>query len=327
MIELDSPQIEPVEELGTYAKYEAGPLPAGYGVTLGNALRRVLLSSLEGAAVTSIQLRDVYQEFSTIPGREGGCHPDRPQRQEAPAQELCHPPGPAPPRQERRRRRDRRGHRRVGRRRDRQPRSDPHDPRHGRRDDRGRPDRRARSRLPLRRAVRGAADRGHRGRRDLHPGAQGELLGRARPGSARSPTTTSSPSRSRPTGRSRPEEALARSADILVRQFALFANIGMAATAAVPGVGTPPASPEHARHADRGARSADAGLQLAQAQQHRQGRPAAPAVRRRPAPDAQLRQQVARRDEGAPADARLRHPRHRAVPTRPYAFDDESEEG
>jgi len=68
MIELENPQIEPVEELGTYAKYEAGPLPAGYGVTLGNALRRVLLSSLEGAAVTSIQIRDVYQEFSTIPG-------------------------------------------------------------------------------------------------------------------------------------------------------------------------------------------------------------------------------------------------------------------
>jgi DNA-directed RNA polymerase subunit alpha len=68
MIELESPQIEPVEEVGTYAKYEAGPLQAGYGVTLGNALRRVLLSSLEGAAVTSIQIRDVYQEFSTIPG-------------------------------------------------------------------------------------------------------------------------------------------------------------------------------------------------------------------------------------------------------------------
>ena len=68
MIELESPQIEPVEEVGTYAKYEAGPLEAGYGVTLGNALRRVLLSSLEGAAVTSIQIRDVYQEFSTIPG-------------------------------------------------------------------------------------------------------------------------------------------------------------------------------------------------------------------------------------------------------------------
>jgi DNA-directed RNA polymerase subunit alpha len=68
MIELENPQIEPVEDRGTYAKYEAGPLQAGYGVTLGNALRRVLLSSLEGAAVTSIQIRDVYQEFSTIPG-------------------------------------------------------------------------------------------------------------------------------------------------------------------------------------------------------------------------------------------------------------------
>src|SRR6187455_202146 len=68
MIELENPQIESVEEAGTFAKYEAGPLQAGYGVTLGNALRRVLLSSLEGAAVTSIQIRDVYQEFSTIPG-------------------------------------------------------------------------------------------------------------------------------------------------------------------------------------------------------------------------------------------------------------------
>ena len=69
MIELENPtQIEPVEEAGTYAKYEARPLQSGYGVTLGNALRRVLLSSLEGAAVTSIQIRDVYHEFSTIPG-------------------------------------------------------------------------------------------------------------------------------------------------------------------------------------------------------------------------------------------------------------------
>ena len=68
MIELENPQIEPVEDRGTVAKYEAGPLQAGYGVTIGNALRRVLLSSLEGAAVTAIQIRDVYQEFSTIPG-------------------------------------------------------------------------------------------------------------------------------------------------------------------------------------------------------------------------------------------------------------------
>ena len=69
MIELESPQIEPVgEPEDSYAKYEASPLPAGYGVTIGNALRRVLLSSLEGAAVTSIQIRDVYHEFSTMPG-------------------------------------------------------------------------------------------------------------------------------------------------------------------------------------------------------------------------------------------------------------------
>ncbi len=69
MIELETTtQIEPVTELGSFAKYEASPLPAGYGVTLGNALRRVLLSSLEGAAVTSIQIRDVYHEFTTIPG-------------------------------------------------------------------------------------------------------------------------------------------------------------------------------------------------------------------------------------------------------------------
>jgi DNA-directed RNA polymerase subunit alpha len=69
MIELENPQIEPVgEPQDSYAKYEASPLPAGYGVTIGNALRRVLLSSLEGAAVTSIQIRDVYHEFSTIPG-------------------------------------------------------------------------------------------------------------------------------------------------------------------------------------------------------------------------------------------------------------------
>src|SRR5687768_17525646 len=68
MIEIENTQIDPVEEVGTYAKYEAGPLQAGYGVTLGNAIRRILLSSLEGAAVTSVQIRDVYQEFSTIPG-------------------------------------------------------------------------------------------------------------------------------------------------------------------------------------------------------------------------------------------------------------------
>ena len=60
MIELENPQIEPVEEVGTYAKYEAGPLQAGYGVTLGNALRRVLLSSIEGAAITAVKAGSAY---------------------------------------------------------------------------------------------------------------------------------------------------------------------------------------------------------------------------------------------------------------------------
>jgi len=43
------------------------PLETGYGITLGNALRRVLLSSLEGAAITSILVRGIHHEFSTIP--------------------------------------------------------------------------------------------------------------------------------------------------------------------------------------------------------------------------------------------------------------------
>lgn len=68
MMELENAQLEPVDERDTYGKYEASPLAAGYGVTIGNALRRVLLSSLEGAAVTSIQVRDVYHEFASIPG-------------------------------------------------------------------------------------------------------------------------------------------------------------------------------------------------------------------------------------------------------------------
>ena len=69
MIELENPQIEPVgEPQDWYAKYEASPLPAGYGVTIGNALRRVLLSSLEGAAVSSVKIEGVAHEFSTIPG-------------------------------------------------------------------------------------------------------------------------------------------------------------------------------------------------------------------------------------------------------------------
>lgn len=62
------PKIEREAEARNYGKFIISPLEHGYGVTLGNALRRVLLSSLEGAAVTSIRIVDVLHEFSDIPG-------------------------------------------------------------------------------------------------------------------------------------------------------------------------------------------------------------------------------------------------------------------
>ena len=63
-----TPKIERKAEARNYGKFVISPLERGYGVTLGNALRRVLLSSLEGAAVTSIRIADVQHEFSDIPG-------------------------------------------------------------------------------------------------------------------------------------------------------------------------------------------------------------------------------------------------------------------
>ncbi|MEP7082623.1 MAG: DNA-directed RNA polymerase subunit alpha [Chloroflexota bacterium] len=74
MIELETPvvqlpptpRIEETHAEGNMSRFEVTPLQEGYGVTLGNALRRVLLSSLEGAAVTSVQIAGVFHEFSTI---------------------------------------------------------------------------------------------------------------------------------------------------------------------------------------------------------------------------------------------------------------------
>jgi DNA-directed RNA polymerase subunit alpha len=63
-----TPKIEREAEARNYGKFIISPLEHGYGVTLGNALRRVLLSSLDGAAVTSIRIADVPHEFSDIPG-------------------------------------------------------------------------------------------------------------------------------------------------------------------------------------------------------------------------------------------------------------------
>lgn len=70
MIEIEKPRIENVEvnENGTYGKFVVEPLERGYGTTLGNSLRRVLLSSLPGAAATSVQIDGVLHEFSTIEG-------------------------------------------------------------------------------------------------------------------------------------------------------------------------------------------------------------------------------------------------------------------
>ena len=70
MIEIEKPQIECIETPGdaSYGKYVIEPLERGYGTTLGNALRRILLSSLPGTAATSIKIAGVQHEFSTIPG-------------------------------------------------------------------------------------------------------------------------------------------------------------------------------------------------------------------------------------------------------------------
>lgn len=70
MLEMEKPRIECVEKdaENNYGKFVIEPLERGYGTTLGNSLRRVLLSSLPGAAVTSIKIDGVLHEFSTIPG-------------------------------------------------------------------------------------------------------------------------------------------------------------------------------------------------------------------------------------------------------------------
>ncbi|PRX26231.1 DNA-directed RNA polymerase subunit alpha [Orenia metallireducens] len=68
MIEIEKPTIERIESTDTYGKFVITPLERGYGVTLGNSLRRIMLSSLPGAAITSIKIEGVRHEFSTVPG-------------------------------------------------------------------------------------------------------------------------------------------------------------------------------------------------------------------------------------------------------------------
>lgn len=68
MIEIEKPSIEVLELKENYGKFALEPLERGFGITVGNSLRRVLLSSLAGVAVTSIKVDGVLHEFSTIPG-------------------------------------------------------------------------------------------------------------------------------------------------------------------------------------------------------------------------------------------------------------------
>ncbi len=70
MIEFEKPKIECVEadDKRNYAKFICEPLERGYGMTIGNSLRRILLSSLPGAAITSVKINGVVHEFSTVQG-------------------------------------------------------------------------------------------------------------------------------------------------------------------------------------------------------------------------------------------------------------------
>lgn len=70
MLEIEKPRIECVQMSSdnTYGKFVVEPLERGYGITLGNSMRRILLSSLPGAAVTSVKIDGVLHEFSTVPG-------------------------------------------------------------------------------------------------------------------------------------------------------------------------------------------------------------------------------------------------------------------
>ena len=70
MIGIEKPKIETVahEADGTYGKFVLEPLERGYGLTLGNSMRRVLLSSLPGYAITSVKIDNVLHEFSSIEG-------------------------------------------------------------------------------------------------------------------------------------------------------------------------------------------------------------------------------------------------------------------
>src|SRR6266540_3511518 len=68
LLEQLNAQVEILQQTEDYARFQVDPLERGFGLTLGNSLRRVLLSSLPGAAVTAVRIERIYHEFATIPG-------------------------------------------------------------------------------------------------------------------------------------------------------------------------------------------------------------------------------------------------------------------
>ena len=163
----------------TRSKFTIEPLEPGFGYTVGNSLRRTLLSSIPGAAISSVRIDGVLHEFSTIPKVTGGRHRHHPEPQGTGgalrARGAHHdlPEGQGPGRGHRRRHRAARGHR------DPEPRPAHRDARQGRLGGDG-DDGRARRRLPDGRQEQEGPrpDRRDPGGLDLLAGAQGELRGR-----------------------------------------------------------------------------------------------------------------------------------------------------
>ena len=81
MLIIQRPEVEAGEPEGNTQSFVIAPLEPGFGHTLGNSLRRTLLSSIPGAAVTQVRFDEALHEFDTIPGRQGGRHRPHPQHQ------------------------------------------------------------------------------------------------------------------------------------------------------------------------------------------------------------------------------------------------------
>ena len=82
MLIIQRPTVEVLdEEQNNRQRFAIGPLDPGFGTTLGNSLRRTLLSSIPGGAVTQLRFDEALHEFTTLPGRQGGRHRHHPEPQ------------------------------------------------------------------------------------------------------------------------------------------------------------------------------------------------------------------------------------------------------